>query len=91
MTVCGLDSFGSYYGSVIRSCNYVINLRVLLIHFQIDAMFHSLFFFWKTTLHVSGGVSTYHQEHTQLYFEYLVLVKPLLLPADIQLFHYIGR
>ena len=40
-------------------------------------------YFWKTALHVSGGVSTHHQEHTQLYLQYLVLVKPLLLPAAI--------
>ena len=39
--------------------------------------------FWKTALHVSGGISNHHQEHTQLYLQYLVLVKPLLLPAAI--------
>ena len=39
--------------------------------------------FWKTALHVSGGISTHHDEHTQLYLQYLVLVKPLLLPAAI--------
>ena len=33
-------------------------------------------YFWKTALHVSGGVSTHHKEHTQLYLQYLVLVKP---------------
>jgi len=38
-------------------------------------------YFWKTDLHVSGGISTHHQEHTQLYLHYLVIVKPLLLPA----------
>jgi len=32
-------------------------------------------FFWKTALHVSDGISTHHQEHTQLYLQYLVLVK----------------
>jgi hypothetical protein len=37
----------------------------------------------KTALHVSGGVSTHHQEHTQLYLQHLALVKPLLLPVDI--------
>ena len=37
----------------------------------------------KIALHVSGGNSTHHQEHTQLYLQYLVLVKPLLLPAAI--------
>ena len=40
-------------------------------------------YFWKTALHVSGGISTHHQEHTQLYLQYLVLVKPLLLPVAI--------
>jgi len=40
-------------------------------------------YFWKTALHVSSGISTHHQEHTQLYLEYLVLVKPLVLPAAI--------
>jgi len=34
-------------------------------------------------LYISGGISTHHQEHTQLYLQYLVLVKPLLLPAAI--------
>ena len=42
-----------------------------------------LIYFWKTVLHISGGISTHHQEHTQLYLQYLVLVKPLLLPAAI--------
>jgi len=40
-------------------------------------------YFWKTALHVSSGISTLHQEHTQLYLQYLVIVKPLLLPAAI--------
>ena len=40
-------------------------------------------YFWKTALHVSGGTSTHHQEHTQLHLQRLVLVKPLLLPAAI--------
>ena len=40
-------------------------------------------YFWKTALHVAGGISTHHQEHTQLCLQYLVLVKPLLLPVVI--------
>ena len=40
-------------------------------------------YIWKTALHVSGGISTHHQEHTQLYLQYLVLVRPLLLPVAI--------
>ena len=30
---------------------------------------------------VSGGISTHHQERTQLHIQHLALVKPLLLPA----------
>jgi len=45
--------------------------------------FTQFIYFWKTALHVSGGISTYHQEHTQLYLQCLVLVKPLLLSAAI--------
>ena len=40
-------------------------------------------YFWKTALHLSGGISTHHQEHIQLYLQHLALVKPLLLPATI--------
>jgi len=40
-------------------------------------------YFWKTALLVSGGNSTHNQEHIQLYLQYLVPVKPLLLPAAI--------
>ena len=45
--------------------------------------FYLFFYFWKTALHVLGGISTHRQEHTQLYLQYLVLGKPLLLPAAI--------
>jgi hypothetical protein len=27
-------------------------------------------YFCKTALHVSGGISTHHQQHTQLYLQY---------------------
>jgi len=37
-------------------------------------MQHYTVYFWKTALHVSGGISTHHQEHTQLYLQYLALV-----------------
>jgi len=40
-------------------------------------------YFWKSALHVSGGISTHQQERTQLYLQYLVRVKPLLLPAAV--------
>jgi hypothetical protein len=37
----------------------------------------------ETALHVSGGISTHHQERIQLYLQHLVLATPLLLPAAI--------
>jgi len=37
----------------------------------------------ETSLHASGGTSTHHQEHAQLYLQHLVLVQPLLLPVAI--------
>ena len=42
-----------------------------------------VYLYLETDLHLSGGISTHHQEHTQLYLQYLVLVKPLLLPTAI--------
>ena len=45
----------------------------LLIYFQQDAT-SQFIYFWKTALHVSGGISTHHQEYIQLYLRYLVLV-----------------
>ena len=44
---------------------------------------YTVYLFLETALRVSGGISTHHQEHTQLYLRYLVLVKTLLLPAAI--------
>ena len=41
------------------------------------------YLYLETALHVSGGISTHHQEHTQLYLQHLVLVKPVLLSAAI--------
>ena len=54
----------------------------ILIYIQQDAMLHSLFYL-ETALHVLGGTTTHHQEHIQLYLQYLVFVTPLLLPAAI--------
>jgi len=43
---------------------------------------HSLFYL-ETGLHVSGGITTHHQERKQLYLQHLVFVTPLQLPAAI--------
>ena len=47
--------------------------------------------------YVSGGTSTHHQEHMQLYLQHLVFVTLLLLPAafveevEFQFLHDSGR
>jgi hypothetical protein len=66
--------------AVIFECTNIFN--PIPIYIQHDATLHSLFYL-ETALHVSGGISTHHQEHTQLYLQHLVFVKPLLLPAAI--------
>jgi hypothetical protein len=64
----------------------------ILMYIQQDEKLHSLFYL-ETTLHVSGGNSTHHQERKQLCLQYLVFVTPLLLPTccahsnQFQLFH----
>jgi hypothetical protein len=40
-------------------------------------------FYLETTLHVSDGTSSHHQERIQLYLKHLVLLTPLLLSAAI--------
>jgi hypothetical protein len=52
------------------------------IYIQQDATLHSLFYL-ETTLQVSGGTITYHQERKQLYLQHLVFVTPLLLSAAV--------
>ena len=54
----------------------------ILIYIQQDAKLHSLFYL-ETALHVSGGTTSHHQEHKQLYLHHPVFVTPLLLPAAI--------
>ena len=56
---------------------------------------YTVYLYLETALHVSGGTSTYHQEHIQLYLQHLVLVTTLLPSAavveEFQLFHDSGR
>jgi hypothetical protein len=42
---------------------------------------YTVYLYLETTLHVSGGISTHHQERIQLYLQHLVFFKPLLLSA----------
>jgi hypothetical protein len=45
--------------------------------------FTTVHLYLKTALHVSGGISTHHQERIQLYLQHLVFVTPLLLSSAI--------
>ena len=38
---------------------------------------YTVYLYLETALHVSGGISTHHQERIQWYLQHLVLVKPL--------------
>jgi hypothetical protein len=44
---------------------------------------YSVYLYLETALHVSGGISTHHQERIQLYLQHVVFVTPLLLSAAI--------
>jgi hypothetical protein len=44
---------------------------------------YTVYLYLETTIHVSGGTSTHHQERIQLYLQHLVFVTPLLLSAAI--------
>jgi hypothetical protein len=44
---------------------------------------YTVYLYLETALHVSGGISTHHQEGLQLYLQHLVFVTPLLLSAAI--------
>ena len=57
-----------------ETCNEEIRESIHIpICIQQDATLHSLYL--ETALHVSGGISTHHQEHTQLNLQHLVLVR----------------
>jgi hypothetical protein len=44
---------------------------------------YTVYLYLETTLHVSSGTSTHHQERIQLYLQHLVFFTPLLLSAAI--------
>jgi hypothetical protein len=44
---------------------------------------YTVHLYLETALRVSGGNSTHHQKHKQLYLQLLVFVTSLLLPAAI--------
>jgi hypothetical protein len=44
---------------------------------------YTVYLYLETTLHVSDGTSTHHQERIQLYLQHLAFATPLLLSAAI--------
>ena len=44
---------------------------------------YTVYLYLENALYISASISTHHQQHTQLYLQHLVLVKPLLVPAAI--------
>jgi len=40
---------------------------------------YTVYLYLQTALHVSGVISTHHQELISLYLQYLALVRPLML------------
>jgi hypothetical protein len=44
---------------------------------------YTVYSYLETALHVSGVISTHHQERIQLYLQHLVFVTPLLLSDAI--------
>ena len=73
---------------IVNNNCYFFNFHVyvhrnnILIYIQQYATLRSLFYL-ETTLHVSGGTTTHHQERKQLYLQHLLFVTPLLLSASI--------
>jgi len=46
-----------------------------------EMQLYTVYLYLETTLHVSRGTFTHHQERMQLYLQHLVFVRLLLLPA----------
>jgi len=42
---------------------------------------YTVYLYLQTALHVSGGISTHHQELISLHLQYLALMRLLLLPV----------
>jgi hypothetical protein len=57
-----------------------VHRKNIITYIQQDATLLSLFYL-EIALHVSGGITTQHQERKQLYLQHLVFVTPLLLSA----------
>jgi len=55
-----------------------MNFNILIYSISNKMQRYRVYLFLKTALHVLGGTTTHHQEHTQQYLQHLALVKQLL-------------
>ena len=60
------------YHNNTHKCKYV---HQIFCYISNKMQHYTVYLFLETALHVSGGISTHHQEHTQPYLQYLALVK----------------
>jgi hypothetical protein len=67
--------------SIIRSLNIVYTAIGIFQYISNKMQLYTVYLYLETALHVSGVISTHHQERIQLYLQHLVFVTPLLLPA----------
>jgi len=72
------------FASIIRRFNVYgsVNCKCIPIYIQQDVTLQ-VHLYLETTLRVSGGTSTHHQERIQLYLQHLLFFTPLLLSAAI--------
>jgi hypothetical protein len=52
---------------------------------------YTVYLHLETALHVSGGTSTHHQEHIQLYLHLVFVTTPLMLSAGVLWVAYAAR
>jgi hypothetical protein len=60
-----------------------VHCKFIPIYISNNMQRYTVYLYLETTLHVSDGTSTHHQELIQLYRQHLVFVTPLLLSAAI--------
>jgi hypothetical protein len=73
------------FASIIRQFNFHGSVHLLSIFQYISNKMqrYTFYLYLETALHVTGSISTHHQESIQLYLQHLLFVTPLLLSAAI--------
>ena len=67
------------FSTVAMDKRQVTNIMSLFQYISNKIRLYTVNLHLETSLHVSGGISTHHQEHTQLYLQYLVLSRCKLI------------